>query len=169
MPTTSFGYETHLEFEREAAGPFDKWIYHFERDGVAAGWFGLIEKQLSSGYTKIEYQVKSAIDEPLAFMNSVGSTEQREELERLFALFADKKTEEAEIVATLFAVWNDFLLNEVSPTDEQIIQEVRENWHPAKAKFSSVQLMQWLGWLRDNKIIPTGKGTETVYQKSLIH
>jgi type I restriction enzyme, S subunit len=163
------GLETHLQFEREAAGPFDKWIYDFERDGIAAGWFVKEEMQLSNGYTKIEYQVKSAIDEPLALMNSVGNTEQRKELERLFALFADKKTEEAEIVATLFASWNDFLFVGVSPTDDQIIQEVRENWHPAKAKFSPEQLMQWLGWLRDNKIIPTGKGTKTVYQKSLIH
>lgn len=163
------GFETHLEFEREAAGPFDKWIYDFERDGIAAGWFGRVEKSLSNGHTKIEYQVKSAIDEPVAFMNRVGSREQRNELDRLFTLFADKKTEEAEIVATLFAVWNDFLLNGVSPTDEQIIQEVRENWHPAKAKFLPEQLKQWLVWLRDNNIVPTGKGSKTIYQKNLLN
>jgi type I restriction enzyme, S subunit len=163
------GFETHLEFEREAAGPFDKWIYDFERDGVAAGWFGLIEKKLSSGYTKIEYQLMSAIDEPLALMNVVGSNEQRKELERLFALFADKKTEEAEIAATLFAAWNDFLLNGVSPTDEQIIQDVRENWHSSKARFSPDQLTKWLSWLRDNNIVPTCKGSKTIYQKTLLH
>lgn len=71
-------------------------------------------------------------------------------IKRLFALFADKKTEEAEIVATLFAVWNDFLLGGLSPTDEQIIQEVREYWHPSKERFSSEQLTKWLSWLRDN-------------------
>lgn len=163
------GFETHLEFEREAAGPFDKWIYDFERDGIAAGWFGRVEKSLSNGHTKIEYQVKSTIDEPVAFMNRVGSREQRNELERLFALFADKKTEEAEIVATLFAVWNDFLLNGVSPTDEQIIQEVRENWHSSKERFSPEQLTKWLNWLRDNNIVPTGKGSKTIYQKNLLH
>lgn len=163
------GFETHLEFEREAAGPFDKWIYDFERDGVAAGWFGLEEKQLSKGYTKIEYHVKSAIDEPLVLMNSVGSREQRKELERLFALFADKKTEEAEIAATLFAAWNDFLLNGMSPTDQQILHEVRENWHPSKARFSTEQLTQWLSWLRNNNIVPKGKGSKTIYQKTLLH
>ncbi|WP_024930212.1 restriction endonuclease subunit S [Methylophilus sp. OH31] len=163
------GFETHLTFEREAAGPFDKWIYDFERDGVAAGWFGLIEKQLSSGYTKIEYQVKSAIDEPLALMNGVGNNQQRKELERLFTLFADKKTEEAEIAATLFAVWNDFLLNGISPTDEQIIQEVRENWHPSKERFSVERLTKWLNWLQDNNIVPVGKGSKTIYQVKLIH
>lgn len=163
------GFETHLEFEREAAGPFDQWIYDFEREGVAAGWFGRVEKPLSNGHTKIEYQVKSAIDEPVAFMSRVGSTEQRKELDRLFALFADKKTEDAEIVATLFAVWNDFLLSGVSPTDEQIIQEVREQWHPAKAKFTPEQLKHWLDWMRDNSIVPTGEGSKTIYQKNLLH
>lgn len=163
------GFETHLEFEREAAGPFDKWIYNFERDGIAAGWFGLIEKPLSSGYTKIEYQLMSAIDEPISQMNAVGTRKQRNELERLFALFADKKTEEAEITATLFAVWNDFLLNGLSPTDEEIIQEVRENWHSSKARFSPEQLTKWLSWLRDNNIVPTGKGSKTIYQKQLIN
>lgn len=163
------GFETHLEFEREAAGPFDKWIYDFERDGIAAGWFGRVEKSLSNGHTKIEYQVKSAIDEPVAFMNRVGSREQRNELDRLFALFADKKTEEAEIVATLFAAWNDFLFDGVSPTDEQIIQEVRENWHSSKERFSPEQLIKWLNWLRGNNIVPTGKGSKTIYQAKLIH
>lgn len=163
------GFETHLEFEREAAGPFDKWIYDFERDGVAAGWFLLVEKQLSNGYKKIEYQVQSAIDESIAQINTVGSKEQRNELDRLLALFADKKTEEAEIAATLFAAWNDFLLNGVSPTDEQIIQEVRENWHSSKERFSPKQLTKWLNWLRGNNIVPTGKGSKTIYQKNLLH
>lgn len=162
------GFETHLEFEREAAGPFDQWIYDFEREGIAAGWFGRVEKQLANGHTKIEYQVKSAIDEPVAFMSRVGSTEQRKELDRLFALFADKKTEDAEIVATLFAAWNDFLLSGVSPTDEQIIQEVREQWHPAKAKFTPEQLKHWLDWMRDNSIVPTGEGSKTIYQQNLL-
>lgn len=163
------GFETHLEFEREAAGPFDQWIYDFERDGIASGWFGRVEKQLANGHTKIEYQVKSAIDEPVAFMSHVGSTEQRKELDRLFTLFADKKTEDAEIVATLFSAWNDFLLGKISPTDEQIIQEVREQWHSSKARFSPEQLKQWLDWMRDNSVVPTGKGTKTIYQAKLIH
>ena len=161
------GFETHLEFEREAAGPFDQWIYDFERGGVAAGWFGLVEKPLSNGNTKIEYQVKSAIEGPLAVIKNVGSAEQRKELERLLALFTDKKTEEAEIVATLFAAWNDFLIDGKSPTDDEIVQEVRENWHESKERFSPAQLKQWLEWMLKNKIVPQGRMPHTLHQQNL--
>jgi type I restriction enzyme S subunit len=75
--------------------------------------------------------------------------------------------EEAEIIATLFAAWNDFLIDGHSPNDDEIVREVRENWHEEKRRFAPVKLRQWLDWLRESGLVPTGKPPHTRHQAQL--
>jgi type I restriction enzyme S subunit len=82
-------------------------------------------------------------------------------------LLGDKKTEEVEIVATLFAAWNDALLDGQSPSDDWIIREVRENWHIEKQRFTAEKLGHWLDWMRKNHLVPTGKPPRTQHQVKL--
>lgn len=162
------GLDMNMQFEREAAGPFTKWIYEFERQSEQANWFTVVEKSISDSKTKVQYQVKSGITKPIALIETLSSSEQRKELDRILALFADRNTEEAEIIATLFAVWNDFLIGGITPDDAQIIKEVRENLHESKARFSPSELTKWLEWMRSKHLVPKGRLSHTVYQKSLI-
>lgn len=161
------GLELNLKPEREAAGPLDKWIYEFERQGQDKGWFEVNEKVLKSGYTKTEYCCLPALSEPTAKAEALMSSGQKVEFDHLIYVLADKKTEEVEIIATLFAVWNDFLIDGIQPTNEQIISDVRENWHESKARFSPTELGRWLDWLRSAKIIPRGLPPRTVQQPKL--
>ena len=92
---------------------------------------------------------------------------QKTEFDRLIYALADKKTEEVEIITTLFAVWNDFLIAGVQPTDAQIISDVRENWHESKARFTPAELGRWLDWLRKENIVPRGLPPRTVQQQPL--
>ena len=163
------GLGLDLQFERKAAGPLVQWIYDFERQGEREQWFTVSEKSIAIGKTKVEYQVKSAIAVPSRFIEKICSADQRKELDRILTLFADRNTEEAEIIATLFAVWNDFLIDGISPDDAQIIKEVRENWHESKARFTPVELTKWLNWMRSNRLVPQGKGSQTIFQKKLIN
>ena len=162
------GLNLQLQFEREAAGPLARWIYEFERQGEREQWFKVAEKAIGAGKIKVEYRTKSAIAAPAAMIESLCSIQERKELDRLFELFADKNTEEAEIIATLYAAWNDFLIEGQAPEDEQIIKEVRENWHPRKARFTPEELQKYLGWLRRNHIVPQGRLPRTIYQKQLV-
>lgn len=163
------GLELNLQPEREAAGPLDKWIYDFERQGKQSQWFSVNEKQISNGKTKVEYEIKSGIAEPIKLIEQISLDQQRKELDRMFKLFADKNTEEAEIIATLFAAWNDYLIDGSTPTDDQVVKEVRENWHESKARFTPTELNKWLAWLRSNNLVPQGHGPRTKYQQSLIN
>jgi type I restriction enzyme S subunit len=88
-------------------------------------------------------------------------------MDRLLSLFANKSTEEAEIIATLFAAWNDSLINGKSPNDDEIIREVRENWHPEKMRFTADKLRSWLDWMRRNRLVPEGHGPRTIQQMQL--
>lgn len=161
------GLALDMKPEREAAGPLDTWIYDFERQGQGKSWFEVNEKTLANGRKKTEYRGLSALSELAAKAESLMSSGQKAEFDRLIYALADKKTEEVEIIATLFAVWNDFLIDGVQPTDEQIIADVRENWHERKARFTPAELGRWLDWLRRENIIPQGLPPRTVQQSRL--
>lgn len=158
------GLELDLKPERKAAGPLDIWIYDFERKSQSKGWLEINEKTLASGRKKTEYRCLAALSEPAAKAEALMSSTQKAEFDRLIYALAGKKTEEVEIIATLFAAWNDFLIDGVQPTDEQIISDVRENWHQRKARFSPVELGRWLDWLRRESLIPRGLPPRTVQQ-----
>jgi type I restriction enzyme, S subunit len=164
--------ETHLGLPlgwqpmRQAAGPWDPWVQDFESLGTCSDWFTVTEKALNNGHSKIEYSPKNALKAKAAEARSVLGN-QKPEFDRLLNLFADKSTEEAEIITTLFAAWNDFLIDGKSPTDDEIIHEVRENWHRTKERFTPGKLGYWLSWMRENRLIPSGHGPRTRQQLTL--
>ncbi|CAM5276543.1 restriction endonuclease subunit S [Eoetvoesiella caeni] len=161
------GLELDQKPEREAAGPLDTWIYDFERQGQGKRWFEVNEKTLANGRKKTEYRCLSALSEPAARAEALMSCEQKAEFDRLIYALADKTTEQVEIIATLFAVWNDFLIDGIQPADEQIITDMREHWHGRKARFAPSDLKPWLVWLRKENFVPRGLGPRTVQQQRL--
>ncbi|MFA5703256.1 MAG: restriction endonuclease subunit S [Advenella sp.] len=161
------GLDLDLRPEREAAGPLDTWIYDFERQGQGKNWFEVNEKTLANGRKKTEYRCLPALSEPAAKAEALMTPSQKIKFDSLIYALADKKTEEVEIIATLFAVWNDFLIDGIHPTDTQIISDVRENWHERKARFSPSDLKPWLSWLRKENFIPRGLPPRTIQQRTL--
>jgi type I restriction enzyme, S subunit len=91
----------------------------------------------------------------------------RAEMDRLIDLMGGLKTEPVEIIATLFAAWNDALLDGQAPDDNWIIKEVREHWHVRKQRFTPSQLMTWLGWMRQNDVTPLGHPPRTTQQTTM--
>lgn len=161
------GLKLNLTPKREAAGPYDPWIREFESQGQNNRWFEVHEKTLINGRKKTEYRCLSALSEPAAKAETLMALGQKAEFDRLIYALANKKTEEVEIIATLFAVWNDCLIDGIPPTDEQIIIELRENWHERKARFTPAELGRWLDWLRKENIVPRGLPPRTVQQQLL--
>jgi type I restriction enzyme, S subunit len=166
------GSDIELQFSRKKAGPYSGWMEVFEAEAKEKGWISVRTKKLSDTKYKYEYGVNSTLTEQTIYFVNNCPAEQKQELDRLLKLFENLNTEQAEIIATLFCAWNDFLINGDLPTDDEIICEVRENWHPSKERFSPEQLTKWLNWLRENNIVPTGKGSKTIkigHQKKLIN
>jgi|GEM_PF-58835 len=83
-------------------------------------------------------------------------------LQRLHALLASLNTHDVEGVATLFAVWNDFLIEHEAPTDDDIVNGFLNDWHPKKSEnFTAQELHLRLKWMRDHHLVPTGAGPKT--------
>jgi type I restriction enzyme, S subunit len=87
--------------------------------------------------------------------------EKYDRVRHLTKLLRDMDTEQSEIVATIFASWNDLLLSGDDVADEEIIDDVRTRWHERKARFPKARLQKALQWMRANSIVPTGRGVRT--------
>jgi type I restriction enzyme S subunit len=151
---------------RQAAGPYDPTIEDFELLGIQSGLFMVKTKTLGNGHEMVQYQSKIGMEAKIAEAVSVLGGRQTE-FDRLLNLFQNKTTEEAEIIATLFAAWNDLLIDGKSPSDDEIIREVRENWHYKKERFTPTLLARWLNWLRQQSVIPRGLAPRTRQQLKL--
>ncbi len=72
--------------------------------------------------------------------------------------FKNKDMEQCEIVATLYAVWNNRIIRE-QPINDKLLKEDFLNWDKQKIKYKD-RLDGALEWMRNKNIIPTGWGKE---------
>lgn len=84
------------------------------------------------------------------------------DIEALLELLKPLDTRQAEIVATLYAAWNNLLLDGEHPDDEAIVHEARENWHRDKLGIERGRFFKGLQWMRDKGLVPEGRGEKVV-------
>lgn len=158
-------HDHQREALRDAAGPVDfKSRLAVEKLMVAKDWAVVEEKELKSGHTMYHYhsgpQVAVAVAHAEALLGASLS-----EAERLVALMRPLKTERCEVVATLYAAWNDLLHHNKPTKDKDIIYAASYDWHADKADIEHCEWEWGLGWLRENVIVPTGKAKQVKAKK----
>lgn len=82
----------------------------------------------------------------------------KESVDALLSMMRPLDTNRSEIVATLYAAWNDLLLAGKKPSDADIIDEILNNWHARKQRFSRQRWLKGLIWMREKGLIPKGTG-----------
>jgi type I restriction enzyme S subunit len=152
-------HEIGGRYEREAAGPFDGALMalverELERAGVVTVRQGVrgtaVDYALTPGWKPDRERLKAMLGDRLVAFDHVN--------EKL----ADLDTRGAEAVATLYAVWNDALIDGEAYDDTRVIRGFLDEWHPEKReKFSEAKLREWLGWMRRNGLTPQGRGPKT--------
>lgn len=153
-------YELQGAYDRQAAGPYDADLQHqVEADLVAAGLLRVAQD--GGPGSRVDYEFlgdAAALRAELAL--ALGDRMAR--FDDAFRQLADLSKSGIEAVATLYAAWNDFLMDGKSPSRGDIICEVLENWHPEKRKkFTKADLETWLDWMERHQILPTGTGPKT--------
>lgn len=166
LAESRLGLKLGGRYMRQAAGPLDTGIYALEKQAEAADWYTHCVETLPSGKEKVSYvpgkALKALAEEGVAVLGPL-----REEMDRLIDLMGGLTTEQVEIIATLFAAWNDALLDGHTPDDNWIVKEVREHWHASKQRFAPAELQKWLGWMRQNDVIPLGHPPRTMQQTTM--
>ena len=67
-------------------------------------------------------------------------------IDKLLELMLPMDTQQAEIFCTVYAAWNNLLLDGAQPTDEEIVYEARENWHPDKLRIPREKFFAAISW-----------------------
>ena len=81
-----------------------------------------------------------------------------ERVDHLVGLMLPMRTFGAEIFATTYAAWNNLLLDGQPVTEEAIVREARENWHPDKLKIPRDRFFRAIAWMRAHDVTPSGRG-----------
>jgi hypothetical protein len=152
------GMDLEGSFQREAAGPFDNRLMRsVESQLEQQRWFGAQKDGQRTFYVPME----NAGGHLKYFDNYWAGY--RDGLNSLIALLQPLDTERCEIVATLFAAWNDLIIARKTFNDGDVIKEVRANWHQSKKRFEEDRLRKALQWMRNNGLVPKGVGKPTGY------
>ena len=153
-------HELAGDYVRQAAGPLaPDLLSETERGMEARGFYRTVPpKNEGDGYIYSRIgKVGAHGDQFAAMLGDRAAT-----LTQLIDRFKDYDTRQVEAITTLYAVWNDALIDGETPTDDRIIRGVLEEWHPEKKdKFAATDLKSWLSWMRRNGVVPAGTGSRT--------
>lgn len=158
--------ELETDYYRQAAGPLDpRALYHDKVGLLPLGMrHGYFETRKEGQLTKFvpKENLKAAIAKAKVLLGK-----ELPRVRELIGKFKELNTMRSEAVATLYACWNDLLLEEKNVTDEMIVREFQKHWHPKKmtpekAKdFTDARLRRALAWMRAQEIVPKGLGRPT--------
>lgn len=149
--------EVGAHYARKAAGPFDNKVMF----GIATGltkqkWFA----ETKDGGRTI-YQPLENAGEHRKYLTRWEN--KMPQINKVLHLLGKADTQQCEIVSTLYAAWNDLLIEGQSPTDETIIHEASspDRWHENKAKIPPDKWPKALVWMREKGLVPKGFGNHT--------
>ena len=141
---------------KDVAGPNDyNHLKKVEHRANRANWFSVSQRNNGNGYN---FSKKSGFN---SFITKTKSNlgDLVDEVEDLISLFVPMDTQQAEIVATTYAAWNNLLIaGNKNPSDDDIVTEARENWHQSKMDIDRDRFFKSLEWMREKKLTPKGLG-----------
>jgi type I restriction enzyme, S subunit len=150
--------EIEGSYLRDVAGPHDnRMMRSVEARLEEANWFRAVKRSDGIG---TEYVPLPAAGQHVRYLDAYWSAK-KNRIRAVIDLLRPMKTQQAEIVATLYAAWNDLILAGGTVTDEAILREVLTRWHEQKTKIPQGRWLAALEWMRKKALVPTGFGKPT--------
>lgn len=136
-------------YHRDAAGPYDnRALRSIDSQLKKQKWFEVQRTEKGNRYVPMQNRGKH---KPYfdRYYSSVAST-----FDKIINTFKTQRTEQCEIVATLYSAWEDLLHSNKSFTDADIVNEVLNNWHESKKRISKERWITAIQWMRENGFAP---------------
>ncbi len=137
-------------YRKQAAGPMDhKFIHSIKREFEKQNWFSVRKEGVMNKwiFTPLEdmtnYQSYYS-----RYFNEVNSN-----IEFFIETFRKWKTDDVELVATLFACWKEAKVKKMIISDEILIKMIYD-WHDAKKKFHKSDIISKIRWMEENEVVP---------------
>lgn len=155
--------ELQGHYLREAAGPLDRTFVEETEGGMeASSFFRAALPDIHAKTGNVTYTALPKAGQHKAELETLLGPRVTA-LRQLIQQLSDFDTRAVEAVATLYAVWNDALIDGEASNDDAIVRAVLNDWHPEKrAKFKDTDLRHWLDWMKRNRFVPSGKGPRTI-------
>jgi hypothetical protein len=161
LADVSHSLDLQTEYYREAAGPLDARTLYNDKIGIEA--LGARHRYFTTKESgrSIRYVPGPALSNIVQHGPDLFGSKW-EKVKSLIHLCRPLTTDQCEIIATLFACWNDLLLSGARTDDESITYEFLARWHEKKRRFSADRLRKALLWMRTEGVIPKGRGKRTL-------
>jgi len=154
------------EYYREAYGPLDQRTLYNEKWGILPlaqryGYFSNQARAFGKGKTINQIDSGKNLKEGLSFVKDVLG-DRAKVVTKFIEQFKKLDTDQIELVATVYAAWNDLLLAKKEPSEKAVAREVLERWHPSKKKkFDATKVANCMRWIKKQGFVPHGKGKRT--------
>ena len=141
--------DINSSYHRDVAGPYDnRALRSVDSQLEKQKWFKFIRSDKGNHYIPLEKRGGHS-----QYFDRYYS-ECRSVFDNIINTFKTAKTEQCEIVATLYSAWEDFLNHGTNPTDDQIVTEVLTNWNESKKRISKERWIKALSWMKENSFVP---------------
>ena len=136
-------------YHRDAAGPYDNnALRSIDSQLKKQKWFEVQRTEKGNRYIPMQNRGnhKTYFNR---YYSDVTST-----FDKIINTFKTQRTEQCEIVATLYSAWEDLLHGNKSFNDADIVNEVLNNWHESKKRISKERWLTAIQWMRENGFAP---------------
>jgi len=162
LTQTHLTYPLGLEFERYAAGPFDALIYKDEAVARKRGWFETKDRPSFGVTYHPGPNVGDLCQRAIGYLG-----DKQAALDELLGQLRAMNTDDAELLATVYAAWNDLLIDGRPADEEAVIAEVY-GWDESKRRFSRTEILARIAWMRQHGYVPAGQGQRTTVLKKKV-
>lgn len=151
------------QYIKKAAGPYDENLIREIEQKLSQMQFYQIQQDKKDN-KRVHYTRLECADE-LDSLFAANFVNEKEAVDGLLAKFKNSTWEQCEIIATLYAVWNNRIIQHGLINDALLTQDFLD-WDKNKAKYKD-RLNAALDWMRKNDIIPNGYGK--LIEKPIFH
>lgn len=137
---------------KDAAGPNDSAHMRRVEDWAAQQYYFAFEARGTGGY---DFIPGSSFEKTLASAYARLSSH-KDAIAKIIDLLVPMDSQEAEVLATVHAAWNNLIIDGVEPTRDAIVAEARENWTASKLEIPVVKFEKAIRVIRQSDIIPDG-------------
>ncbi len=157
LAETFVGIHLNRNPVKDAAGPNDFPLAKKVESRARKASFFTVRKQNG----RYMYNQGSQFNKLIAKVKLV-LNEKTEPLMNLLDLMVPMTTQQAEILATVYASWNNLIIENKTINNEAIVSEARENWHIEKMKIPREKFFKAITWMKSKGIVPTGNGKKII-------
>jgi len=136
---------------KQAAGPYDrKFMHTIDFELEKQNWFS-VKKDNTDKYGRYVFKPLDGLLKYKDYYKKYYSND--DNIQLIINLFKKEKTNFVELVATLYSCWTEIITNNDTFSEELILKKLYA-WSKEKKKYSEIEVIKTITWMRDKSLIP---------------